>query len=102
MVKNGSKPYEQMDDLGGKTTPIFGVSTHVKLVKFSKFFWRHVQKVITIQRYARGFLVRLRMWRQALGHKSCNITTRIARMMFIEIVGGKNCYLEGLGGLKPW
>lgn len=26
---------------------------------------RHVQKVVTIQRYARGFLVRLRMWRQA-------------------------------------
>ena len=26
---------------------------------------RHVDNVITMQRYARGFLVRLRMWRQA-------------------------------------
>ena len=28
MVYNGSKPYEQMDDLGGFTTPIFGFNTH--------------------------------------------------------------------------
>ena len=57
---------------------------------------RHVQKVITIQRYARGFLVRLRMWRQARG--VVRMITRMAGMMFIE----KFCYLEGLGGLKPW
>ena len=26
VVYNGSKPYEEMDDLGGKTTPIFGLT----------------------------------------------------------------------------
>ncbi len=26
---NGSKPYEQMDDLGGFTTPIFGKNTQI-------------------------------------------------------------------------
>ncbi|CAJ1441728.1 unnamed protein product [Effrenium voratum] len=29
-------------------------------------FGRHVHNVVTIQRYGRGFLVRLRMWRQAV------------------------------------
>ena len=26
---NGSKPYEQMDDLGGFTNPYFWVDTHI-------------------------------------------------------------------------
>mmetsp|Transcript_8891 Transcript_8891/g.15591 ORF Transcript_8891/g.15591 Transcript_8891/m.15591 type:complete len:454 (-) Transcript_8891:136-1497(-) len=37
-----------------------------KYQKLLEEFGRHVENVITIQRYARGFLVRLRMWRQAV------------------------------------
>ena len=31
---NGSKPYEQMDDLRGKKPPIFWVDTHMKFAWF--------------------------------------------------------------------
>eukprot|EP00913_Durusdinium_trenchii_P008612 g8086.t1 len=43
-----------------------GARTRRKYLELMEEFGRHVQKVVTIQRYARGFLVRLRMWRQAV------------------------------------
>lgn len=43
-----------------------GARTRRKYLELMEEFARHVQKVVTIQRYARGFLVRLRMWRQAV------------------------------------
>lgn len=43
-----------------------GARTRRKYLELMEEFGRHVQKVITMQRYARGFLVRLRMWRQAV------------------------------------
>ncbi|CAE7021747.1 MYO5B, partial [Symbiodinium sp. CCMP2456] len=43
-----------------------GKKTRRKYQQLMEEFARHVDNVITIQRYARGFLVRLRMWRQAV------------------------------------
>eukprot|EP00438_Fugacium_kawagutii_P002046 Skav205103 [mRNA] locus=scaffold2214:257947:284779:+ [translate_table: standard] len=43
-----------------------GARTRRKYLELMEEFSRHVQKVVTMQRYARGFLVRLRMWRQAV------------------------------------
>ncbi|CAK9111316.1 Unconventional myosin-Va (Dilute myosin heavy chain [Durusdinium trenchii] len=42
------------------------LGARTRYLELMEEFGRHVQKVVTIQRYARGFLVRLRMWRQAV------------------------------------
>ncbi|CAJ1343063.1 unnamed protein product [Effrenium voratum] len=43
-----------------------GARTRRRYRELLEEFGRHVHNVVTIQRYGRGFLVRLRMWRQAV------------------------------------
>lgn len=43
-----------------------GANTKKKYLELLGAFRRHEAKIVTIQRFARGFLVRLRMWREAI------------------------------------
>jgi len=43
-----------------------GVKTRKKYKELMAEFSRHVEYIVTMQRYTRGFLVRLRMWHQAV------------------------------------
>merc|ERR1712178_535312 len=43
-----------------------GAKTRKRYRELMSEFSKHERRVITIQRYGRGFLVRLRMWREAI------------------------------------
>jgi len=62
-----AQKFDKMNEAATNIRKIWlGAKTRRKYLELMEEFGRHVQKVITIQRYARGFLVRLRMWRQAV------------------------------------